>query len=76
MFNFSTVYDKHYSEMLNKYNIYTLEEMYEFQEIENGHLITENLYKISYHLAKRKQAEEIGIHYPYFLSTSETDINE
>ena len=64
LFDFIENYTQIYSEMFNKYCIYTTEEYNELYIGDNSQEQTENIDLISYHLQRRKEAEEIGVTYP------------
>ena len=56
----------HY-ELLNKYTVFTSEESDEFNKREDWHKEDGERLKLSFHIKKRKQLEELGITLPYYL---------
>lgn len=67
-FSFIASYRKHYSVVLNKYGIYTEDEISEVIGHTEYDFATNPVYSLKFHLEKRVEAAELGINIPFHLN--------
>ncbi len=71
IFGFLNSYYKHHWELIEKYSIYTEEEVSEIYNDEKYHGSIDDINSLRFHLEKRKEAKELGIELPLFLKKTE-----
>lgn len=73
IFEFIKQYKHHHDEMLHKYSIFSDEDISAIFSDHQYHKDTDNVYILSFHMDKRKEAAELGIEKPFFIARRQSD---
>jgi len=76
LYAFSEFWDKNNDTLLEKFGIYTQEEIMEIYSDEQYQNNTDHIYSLRFHLDRRKESEEMGIKIPYYLSKQQDNCTD
>jgi len=67
VYAFFDSFEPHHFELINKFSIYSDEEEAEVSNNEDWNIKMHDRNSLRFHLGKRKEMEELGIHLPFYL---------